>query len=134
MLTHRLAFQHALWHHLLTHYKEKGVLVEGPLNNLQPSMIQFSKPRRPLNQPDRFGFGAQDSLGAGLNGGELPRRADGPTRFDQSFYSAVGGIPSDLQSVRSQATYTSGLPSFGPGQFSGRSYASCELYMNTYNR
>jgi regulator of nonsense transcripts 1 len=33
--THRLA-QHALWHHLLTHYKEKGCLVEGPLNNLQP--------------------------------------------------------------------------------------------------
>lgn len=102
------------------------MLVEGPLNNLQPSMIQFSKPRRPLNQPDRFGFGAQDPLGTGLNGGDLPRRADGPTRFDQSFYSAVGGIPSDLQSVRSQATYTSGLPSFGPGQFSGRSYASCE--------
>ncbi|KAK9894585.1 hypothetical protein P389DRAFT_184248 [Cystobasidium minutum MCA 4210] len=94
----RVLSKHALWHHLLTHYKEKGVLVEGPLNNLQPSMIQFSKPRRPLNQPDRFGFGAQDPLGAGLNAGELPRRADGPTRFDQSFYSAVGSIPSDLQS------------------------------------
>lgn len=91
-------------------------------------MIQFSKPRRPLNQPERFGFGAHDPLGAGLNGGDLPRRADGPTRFDQSFYSAVGSIPSDLQSVRSQATYTSGLPSFGPGQFSGRSYASCEYF------
>jgi hypothetical protein len=28
--------KNALWHHLLTHYKEKGCLVEGPLNNLQP--------------------------------------------------------------------------------------------------
>lgn len=89
-------------------------------------MIQLSKPRRPLNQPDRFGYNVRDALGAGLNGAELPRRADGPTRFDQSFYSAMGSIPSDAQSVRSQATYTSGLPSFGPGQFSGRSYASCK--------
>ena len=40
--------QHPLWHYLLTHYKEKNNLVEGPLNNLQPSMIQFSKPRRTL--------------------------------------------------------------------------------------
>jgi regulator of nonsense transcripts 1 len=89
-------------------------------------MIQFSKPRRPLNQPDRFGFG-QDNLGGGMNGADLPRRADGPTRFDQSFYSAVGSIPSDAQSVRSQATFNSGLPPFGPGQFSGRSYASCRF-------
>ena len=40
--------QHPLWHYLLTHYKEKICLVEGPLNNLQPSMIQFSKPKRSL--------------------------------------------------------------------------------------
>jgi len=40
--------KHPLWHYLLTHYKEKNNLVEGPLNNLQPSMIQFSKPRRTL--------------------------------------------------------------------------------------
>jgi len=40
--------QHPLWHYLLTHYKEKNCLVEGPLSNLQPSMIQFSKPRRTL--------------------------------------------------------------------------------------
>jgi regulator of nonsense transcripts 1 len=45
--------QHPLWHYLLTHYKEKNCLVEGPLNNLQPSMIQFSKPRRSI-KPDQF--------------------------------------------------------------------------------
>ena len=42
--------QHPLWHYLLTHYKEKTCLVEGPLNNLQPSMIQFSKPKRSLSK------------------------------------------------------------------------------------
>lgn len=37
-----------------------------------------------------------------------------PTRFDQSFYKAHDSfsIPSDAQSVRSQATYASGLPPF----------------------
>ena len=38
-----------LWNHLLTFYKENRVLVEGPLNNLKESMIQFSKPRKMSN-------------------------------------------------------------------------------------
>jgi len=38
-----------LWNHLLHHFKEKKVLVEGPLNNLKESMMQFSKPKRLLN-------------------------------------------------------------------------------------
>jgi regulator of nonsense transcripts 1 len=57
--------QHTLWHYLLTHYKEKKCLVEGPLNNLQPSMIQFSKPRRPFNRNEgsnRFEHSARDVL------------------------------------------------------------------------
>ncbi|KAG5439840.1 hypothetical protein PCANB_000122 [Pneumocystis canis] len=37
--------KHPLWHHLLVHYKEKNCLVEGPLNNLQVSMIHFPKPK-----------------------------------------------------------------------------------------
>jgi len=38
-----------LWNHLLTYYKEQKVLVEGPLNNLKESMIQFSKPKKLIN-------------------------------------------------------------------------------------
>ncbi|KAG7153385.1 Regulator of nonsense transcripts 1-like, partial [Homarus americanus] len=38
-----------LWNHLLHHFKEKKVLVEGPLNNLKESMMQFSKPKRLIN-------------------------------------------------------------------------------------
>ncbi len=38
-----------LWNHLLTYYKEQRVLVEGPLNNLKESMIQFSKPKKLIN-------------------------------------------------------------------------------------
>jgi len=39
-----------------------------------------------------------------------------PSRFDTSFYrthDALNYIPSDVQSLRSQATYSSGLPMFG---------------------
>ena len=38
-----------LWNHLLSYYKEQRVLVEGPLNNLKESMIQFSKPKKLTN-------------------------------------------------------------------------------------
>ena len=64
--------QHPLWHYLLTHYKEKNCLVEGPLNNLQSSMIQFSKPRRTLakamDQFRRHETSARDYLGNGTIG------------------------------------------------------------------
>ncbi|GAA6006360.1 uncharacterized protein JCM10292_002661 [Rhodotorula paludigena] len=108
--------KHALWHYLLTHYKEKKCLVEGPLNNLQPSMIQFSKPRRPYDRNsnmNRFQHDARDMLGGA---GGVGAGSNGlPSRFDSSFYrghDAISSIPSDAQSVRSQATYSSGLPTF----------------------
>ena len=55
MLIHQYTFynffsiQQPLWNHLLNDYKEQRVLVEGPLNNLKESMIQFSKPRKLVN-------------------------------------------------------------------------------------
>ncbi len=41
--------KHQLWNNLLNFYKEKKVLVEGSLNNLKESMIQFSKPKKIIN-------------------------------------------------------------------------------------
>lgn len=38
-----------LWNHLLNFYKERKVLVEGSLNNLKESMIQFAKPKKLVN-------------------------------------------------------------------------------------
>lgn len=64
----RVLSKHALWQHLLIHYKEKGCLVEGALSNLQPSMIQFSKPRRPMQQDDRL---RRTLNGKELNNGEF---------------------------------------------------------------
>ena len=42
----RVLSRQALWNALLTHYKEQGCLVEGPLTSLKPSMVQLSRPRR----------------------------------------------------------------------------------------
>ncbi|CAI5470708.1 unnamed protein product [Closterium sp. Yama58-4] len=36
-----------LWNLLLTHFKEREALVEGPLTNLNQSMVQFHKPSKP---------------------------------------------------------------------------------------
>eukprot|EP00112_Aurelia_sp_Birch-Aquarium-sp1_P011569 Seg243.2 transcript_id=Seg243.2/GoldUCD/mRNA.D3Y31 product="Regulator of nonsense transcripts 1" protein_id=Seg243.2/GoldUCD/D3Y31 len=44
-----------LWNHLLNDYKGKRCLVEGPLNNLKESMIQFSKPRKLTNKTNPGG-------------------------------------------------------------------------------
>ncbi|KAF8176032.1 AAA domain-containing protein [Pholiota molesta] len=120
--------KHPLWHYLLTHYKEKNCLVEGPLSNLQASMIQFSKPRRSLGksmeQFRRHETNARDYMQPAPNAmanDPLSRRSGTPSRFDASFYrthDALGYIPSDVQSLRSQATYASGLPLFSaPGPF-----------------
>ncbi|XP_053671419.1 regulator of nonsense transcripts 1 homolog [Anopheles nili] len=38
-----------LWNHLLNFYKDKRVLVEGSLNNLKESLIQFTKPKKIIN-------------------------------------------------------------------------------------
>lgn len=35
-----------LWNTLLTHYKENGCLVEGPLSNLKQSLVQLHRPKR----------------------------------------------------------------------------------------
>ncbi|KAM7349984.1 upf1 RNA helicase [Cochliomyia hominivorax] len=38
-----------LWNHLLNFYKDRKVLVEGSLNNLRESLIQFQKPKKLVN-------------------------------------------------------------------------------------
>lgn len=40
-----------LWHHLVSHFKEQGLLVEGSLGSLRPSLLQLARPR-PLKMSD----------------------------------------------------------------------------------
>ncbi|OIW10868.1 hypothetical protein TanjilG_27814 [Lupinus angustifolius] len=59
-----------LWNGLLTHYKEYECLVEGPLNNLKQSMVQFQKPKKIYNERRLFygggpGVATNDNFGSG---------------------------------------------------------------------
>lgn len=56
----------ALWNALLTHYKDHGCLVEGPLTNLKQSMVQLSKPKRTFDRGS-FGVGGGSVMGATAN-------------------------------------------------------------------
>ncbi len=136
--------KHPLWHHLLVHYKEKGTLVEGVLSNLQPSMIQFSRPRRPLQKPGDLmaryrhdlngndplaqggaGDGGAGGAAGGLNGGLPPMPSKTPDTSFLRGHDAMSYIPSDAQSIASlntQAPYPSSrLPPFAASSVSGSS-------------
>ncbi|KAG0473014.1 hypothetical protein HPP92_014871 [Vanilla planifolia] len=59
-----------LWNCLLTHYKERECLVEGPLNNLKQSMVQFQKPKK-IYSDRRLFFGAGPGIVPGDNFGAV---------------------------------------------------------------
>ncbi|GHJ90272.1 hypothetical protein NliqN6_6674 [Naganishia liquefaciens] len=111
--------KHPLWHYLLTHYKERNCLVEGPLSNLQVSMIQFSKPKKSLNkameQFRRFESPANEAMLSAQPAPVEPAVPAAASRFDASFYRThdpVGYIQPDAQSVVSQffGGGTGGMP------------------------
>ena len=54
----RVLSKNALWAALLLHFKEFDALVEGPLNNLQPSYMTFARPRRNPAGDSRYAFTA----------------------------------------------------------------------------
>ncbi|XP_018024083.1 regulator of nonsense transcripts 1-like isoform X2 [Hyalella azteca] len=45
----KLLSKQPLWNNLLYHFKDKHLLVEGALSNLQESLMMFSKPKRMVN-------------------------------------------------------------------------------------
>lgn len=42
----RVLTKQPLWAALLAHFKDAGCLVEGPLSNLKPSLVQIGTPSR----------------------------------------------------------------------------------------
>lgn len=82
----RVLSKNPLWAALLLHFKEYNTLVEGPLNNLQPSYMTFSRPRRNVASDSRYAFTAlarggwdgrwddRRNLGGSSNGPHSSRR------------------------------------------------------------
>ncbi|CAL1401787.1 unnamed protein product [Linum trigynum] len=86
-----------LWNGLLTHYKEHECLVEGPLNNLKQSMVQFQKPKKIYNDRRLF-FGAgpgvlpNDGLGSGVSSVPNADRRSGRARGGPSNGAHKPGV------------------------------------------
>lgn len=101
--------KHPLWHYLLVHFKERHCLVEGPLSNLQVSLLQFSRPKQTYRGPQRYQMAYQHAsnmaaaaashrgAGPGMNGGKGQRQDYNPGQ------SIVGYIPDDVSSVQSSS-------------------------------
>ena len=96
-----------LWHYLLLHFKERNCLVEGPLSNLQTSLLQFSRPKTTYRGPQRY----QMSHATSFNG----RGANGKVNQDFSDAGSIMGyIPDDVSSVHSSALGGVGVGSAYP--------------------
>ncbi|WVQ86166.1 hypothetical protein IAT38_008334 [Cryptococcus sp. DSM 104549] len=120
--------KHPLWLYLLTHYKEKSCFVEGPLSNLQPSMVQFSRPKKSLAAAmdpfKRREHSAAEFLDKNVGRVPAPAPSAAAGRFDPSYYrthNSMSFVPPDAQSVVSQAMTNSAFPLF-PGAGKGKTY------------
>lgn len=79
--------RNVLWNHLLIHFREKGCLVEGPLDNLQLCTVQLTRARPTKTNQSRFQFSI------GTTAGEMPHIQDFDT---QSLMSFGGNANMDL--------------------------------------
>ncbi|KAL4986409.1 RNA helicase-domain-containing protein [Aspergillus falconensis] len=106
--------KHPLWNCLLQHFKERHTLVEGPLSNLQESLIQFSRPKQAYRGPQRFqmAYNHVSNVTSGFMNGRNGHRNE----FHDTG-SVVGYIPDDVSSVHSSALGGVGIPSGYPPMF-----------------
>lgn len=131
----RVLSKNPLWAALLLHFKEFDCLVEGPLNNLQPSYMTFARPRRNVASDSRYAFTALAR--GGWDGRwddrrDLPHNAPGfrngnrrgrrgkheqaDSRFDPRYDNGYGGYEDNNNVNTTNTASNRGLPipSFAP--------------------
>jgi len=112
--------KHILWHYLLVHFKERNCLVEGPLSNLQTSLLQFARPKQTYRGPQRYQMGYQNAKMGGAAGQSTNGRSGPRSEYTADNTSIVGYIPDDVSSVHSSSLGGVGLQSGNyPPMFSG---------------
>ncbi|KAI9889340.1 MAG: hypothetical protein M1814_005583 [Vezdaea aestivalis] len=95
--------KHILWHDLLMHFKDKRCLVEGPLSNLQLSLLQFSRPKQTYRHDN-----------SSANNTRSHGRADYAA---SDATSMVSYLPDDISSVNSSSVGGVGVSSAFPHVF-----------------
>ncbi|KAG8624012.1 hypothetical protein KVT40_008988 [Elsinoe batatas] len=101
--------KHPLWHYLLLHFKECNCLVEGPLSNLQVSLLQFSRPKASYRGPQRYQMAYQHATNMAAASGGRPQGGGREGYNDNG--SIMGYIPDDVSSVHSSSLGGAALPS-----------------------
>lgn len=100
-----------LWHFLLMHFKDRNCLVEGPLSNLQTSLLQFSRPKTTYRGPQRY-------TAHGANNHRPAPNGRGPSNFAADMPGFPSYIPDDVSSVHSSTLGGVGIGSAYPQMFS----------------
>lgn len=83
--------KNSLWYELLVHYRERGCLVEGPLDNLQLSSVQLTKPHRRYN--DNNNHNNNNNRNRSKNGFQIPTSSTASTIRDFETSSLVSFSP-----------------------------------------
>lgn len=98
----KLLARNPLWYSLLTHFQERDCIVEGPLNNLQTSMISLPRPK--ISATDkRLTFTALGSQGYNSNdlmhgGGGGVAHPDSNAPEEVNYYAKNWGSHPDMHS------------------------------------
>ncbi|GAP91209.1 putative ATP-dependent helicase nam7 [Rosellinia necatrix] len=101
--------KHDLWHHLLIHFKERKCLVEGPLTNLQTSLLQFSRPKNTFRQRAQQSSYASSSYSNGRNSNNYAAHHGQHRHHDLESSSMVSYIPDDVSSIHSSTLGGAGM-------------------------
>jgi len=100
--------------------------VEGPLNNLQISLVQLSRPRQPLRRPERhimtmpgaggvrYGAGPTGTLYSNGVNGRPGAKSNGRYIDPYDAGSVTGYIPDDVSSIYSAVAPSNQVFSSGP--------------------
>jgi regulator of nonsense transcripts 1 len=102
--------KHDLWHHLLVHFKERKCLVEGPLTNLQTSLLQFGRPKANYRPSNAYRQTHANYPAAGHSNGR--QGMNGSTRDYTDTGSMVSWIPDDTSSIHGSALGGAGLSAY----------------------
>uniref|UniRef100_A0A8C5I3L0 ATP-dependent helicase RENT1 n=1 Tax=Gouania willdenowi TaxID=441366 RepID=A0A8C5I3L0_GOUWI len=118
-----------LWNNLLNNYKEQKVLVEGPLNNLRESLMQFSKPRKlvnTINPGGRFMSTAMYDAREALIPGSAYDRSNAAGRPSNMYFQThdqigmIGAGPSHMAAMNIPIPFNLVMPPMPPPSYLGQ--------------
>ncbi|KAI9209642.1 ATP dependent helicase [Polychytrium aggregatum] len=104
--------KHPLWYELLMTYKARNCLVEGPLNNLKVSAIQFTKPRKKDGDVANMARGKRFGIDAAQHYAKAPSANDFPRGTGSGALAGFQDPLLDPSRLYSQSQYS--IPSASP--------------------